>query len=64
MDNKPVHILSKIKPQFTVIRRRGKVQGVYTEVRLPRPTIIELYNMSMGGTDKFDQSGSYYRSCL
>ena len=41
------------------LSRIGKVQDVYSEIKSARPTIIELYNMSMGGTDKFDQSGSY-----
>ena len=61
MDNKPVHILSTTKPQFTLVNRKSKVEGNgrYVEIRIPRPTIIELYNLSMGGTDKFDQFGSY-----
>ena len=27
---------------------------------ISRPTVIPVYNKAMGGTDKFDQFGSYY----
>jgi hypothetical protein len=61
-DNKPVHVLSTWKPQFTSVNRVEKrpAGGGYARTSIPIPTVILAYNASMGGTDKFDQLGSYY----
>lgn len=65
-DKKPVNMLSTF-PTYsnTCIRNdRNKKSGVYTKLKLPRPTIIAAYNKGMGGTDLFDQFLSYYRTSV
>ena len=63
MDSKPVHILSTFLPQQApVIRNSKDNSGVYVQLNIPRPTTIAAYNTAMGGTDLFDQLGSYYRT--
>lgn len=65
MDKKPVHLLSTIKPEYTYVNRKEKNGNGEWEIRpIKIPTLILLYNKSMGGTDLFDQFGSYYRSTL
>jgi hypothetical protein len=65
MDNNPVHILSTFPPRDKPIKRNSKNKnGDYEQITLPRPDIIGTYNSGMGGTDLFDQYGSYYRTTI
>lgn len=59
-DSKPVHILSTFAPVIAETSRRGKVNGRFTRVDLPMPSVIPIYNSAMGGTDLCDQYSSYY----
>lgn len=59
-DNKPVHCLSTWGPFHDPVDRNSIVNGHYQLIQIPRPTVIKAYNATMGGTDKFDQYGSYY----
>jgi len=59
-DSKPVHILSSFEPVVAETSRRGKVNGRFTRVDLPMPSVIPIYNSAMGGTDLCDQYASYY----
>ena len=62
-DNKPVHMLSTFSPSISTCRRNTKEpgpNGIFVPLDIPRPTVIPVYNKAMGGTDKFDQFGSYY----
>ena len=43
---------------------RNKVTGELQELMIMRPTIIGLFNAGMGGTDRFDQYISYYRTSV
>ena len=38
------------------------VDGTWSHIGVPKPTVVDAYNQTMGGTDKFDQLGSYYDS--
>lgn len=63
IDNKPVRVLSTYKTDVGRVDRNTKnSNGEYQKVNIQRPTAIENYNTGMGGTDLFDQYGSYYRS--
>lgn len=62
-DSKPVHLLSTFPPARTPVLRNSKDNtGRYVQIQVDRPTNIENYNRSMGGTDLFDQFGSYYKT--
>ena len=65
MDNKPVHMLSTIPTLQTTCMRRVKVDVNGIEVwqvqEFWQPTLVRLYNKTMGGTDADDQMLSYYR---
>jgi len=65
-DNKPVHMLSTWKPNYTMVTRRVKEQrtGVFKEIVIPRPTTTGSYNQGMGGVDNGDQKASYYNPRL
>jgi hypothetical protein len=61
MDTKPVHLLSTFCPyRATCVRKTKTGEGVWYSAELDRPTVIEVYNKAMGGTDKMDQLESYY----
>jgi hypothetical protein len=60
-DNKPVHFLSTWKTKFTFVDRNSKdANGMFRIAKVKIPTIVKVYNDSMGGTDLCDQLGSYY----
>jgi hypothetical protein len=65
-DKKPVNMLSTFPTHSKTCERndRDKKTGVYSKLKLPRPTIIAAYNKGMGGTDLFDQFLSYYRTSV
>ena len=62
-DNKPVHILSTIKSGLIECHRRlqNETTKQWERVTYPQPSIIKVYNKTMGGTDSFDQRLSYFR---
>jgi len=61
-DNKPVHLLNTYKTGVGQVTRRSKNNTrAFFEQQILRPTIISDYNAGMGGTDKGDQPGSYFR---
>jgi hypothetical protein len=63
MDNKPVNLLSTFPSNFHIKTRNSKDKKTrkYQKVNLEQPTIYNLYNFGMGGTDHVDQMLSYYR---
>lgn len=68
MDNKPVHLLSSLKSTITQCERyvetKGKGKGGWESQTMPQPSIINIYNRFIGGTDKNDQYISYIRPNL
>lgn len=61
VDNRPVHFLSTFPPDKSIVRRNSKNKnGNYV------PLLLHgwYYNEGMGGTDRFDQYGSYYNTSL
>jgi hypothetical protein len=63
MDSRPVHGISTFPTYKSKVTRKGtSVQGAYEKQEIWRPTIWELYNSGMGGTDLQDQFNRYYRS--
>jgi hypothetical protein len=65
MDNKPVHLISTFFTKFSEVKRAVKEKMTYIGHQLIRiPTIVQIYNISMGGTDYFDQLRSYYRTTV
>ena len=59
MDNKPVHMISTIKPTLINLSRKSSTNG-WKRVQIPSHSLIQYYNYGMGGTDKMDQLNSYY----
>lgn len=63
-DNKPVLMLHTMISFKTIVQRSNKANKKkrieYTKIDVMRPTIIQLYNSAMGGTDSIDQKNSYY----
>ena len=53
-DNKPVHMLSHIKPRLLNIMRKSSERG-WKRVEIPSHSLIPAYNSGMGGTDRMDQ---------
>ena len=41
-------------------RSSVNANGEFERIQVPRPSIIGIYNNTMGGTDKFDQREQYY----
>lgn len=64
MDSKPVHLMSTLMSYCTSTVRNTVVNSVHNYADLNIPSLIVLYNMYMGGTDRFDQLMSYYRTKL
>ena len=65
MDNKPVHFLSTIPTRASVVFRAIKEGNVYKGHNLIGiPTLVQTYNGTMGGTDRFDQQLAYYESTI
>jgi hypothetical protein len=63
MDNKPVHMLSTFPPTKSQVDRNSKdANGRYKALIIDFPTVIRIYNGSMGGTDLKDQIMSYFKS--
>ena len=62
-DRKPVRLLHTIPTMNGTCRRQVKDNRTKTWGRrqFQRATIIPVYNNNMGGTDKGDQGGTYYR---
>jgi hypothetical protein len=58
-DNKPVHMLSTIRPRLLTIHRKSSSLG-WKKAEIPSHSLIPAYNYGMGGTDKLDQLSSYY----
>jgi hypothetical protein len=58
-DNKPVHMLSSIKPSLVKIWRKSSTDG-WKRVEIDSHSLIKAYNYGMGGTDRMDQLNSYY----
>jgi hypothetical protein len=60
-DNKPVHMLHTFPTQKRdCLRKVNDPQRGWLKKPVPQPTVINLYNHSMGGTDLMDQRTSYY----
>ena len=65
MDNKPVHFISTIATKSSEVTRVIKEGTKYVgRENIPIPTIAMNYNAAMGGTDRFDQKVSYYRTTI
>ena len=65
MDNKPVHLISTFFTKFSQVKRAVKEKMTYIGHQLIRiPTLVQIYNACMGGTDYFDQLCSYYRTTV
>ncbi len=65
VDSKPCHFLSTFPPEYSSVPRNSKnKKGKFERLVLQRPTIVKAYNEGMGGTDLFDQYGSYYNTSL
>ena len=58
-DNKPVHMLSLIKPRLQNICRKSADWG-WKMVEIGSHSLIPAYNLGMAGTDRMDQINSYY----
>ena len=58
-DNKPVHMLSTIKPKLQKIKRKSAILG-WKKAEIASHSLIPAYNHGMGGTDRMDQCNSYY----
>ena len=58
-DNKPVHMLSTIKPRLQKIMRKSSTLG-WKRAEISSHSLIPAYNFGMGGTDRMDQLNSYY----
>ena len=58
-DNKPVHMLSTIKPRLQKIMRKSSTLG-WRRAEINSHSLIPAYNFGMGGTDRMDQLNSYY----
>ena len=63
LDSKPVNVLHTYPTAVDKVDR-GSVDanGNFVKIKVSRPTVISNYNHRMGGTDKFDQLCSYYRT--
>ena len=62
-DNKHVHVLHTYPSTMSTVERVGKSNtGAFVRLRIDRPDVVSHYNRGMGGTDLFDQFGSYYRT--
>jgi len=65
MDNKPVHLISTFMSKASAVSRVVKQGKEYIGKALINiPTIVMLYNKTMGGTDQFDQQLSYYKTTV
>jgi hypothetical protein len=60
-DKKAVHMLSTLASHIETCFRRCKENGKWTKKEFPIPSVIKLYNKSMGGTDLFDYRLALYR---
>ena len=61
-DNKPVHFLSSFPSFDGECQRLTKdAAGNWFRRSIPQPSIVQVYNKGMGGTDGIDQRISYYR---
>ena len=62
-DNKNVHVLHTYPSTISTVERVGKNNtGAFVRLKIDRPDVVGHYNRGMGGTDLFDQFGSYYRT--
>ena len=62
MDKKPGHLLSSIKSYAAEVSRNTvNANGQWEKKQFPQPTVIQIYNSGMGGTDSCDQTLSYTR---
>ena len=59
-DNKPVHFLCTFMPVNVLVQRQRNGWRGKEKQTVSCPSVIELYNKAMGGTDVFDQMMSYY----
>ena len=56
MDNKPVHLISTFMSKASAVSRVVKQGKEYIgKALISTPTIVMLYNRTMGATDQFDQ---------
>ena len=64
MDNKPVHMVSTFKTFIGEVRRvtKSATNTFLGYAMIVIPTIIMIYNKTMGGTDSFDQKLVYYKT--
>ena len=58
-DNKPVHMLSTIKPKLQNIRRKTATLG-WKRAEIPSHSLIPDHNFGMRGTDRMEKLNSYY----
>ena len=64
-DNKHVHVLHTYPSTLSTVARVGKSNtGTYIRLTIDQPDVVKHYNRGMGGTDLFDQFGSYYRTTV
>jgi hypothetical protein len=64
LDKKQVFLLHTIPTFVGSCNREVQRGGTWQAVQYQRPTIIQLYNQGMGGTDAGDQRMQSYRSSL
>eukprot|EP01038_Epipyxis_sp_PR26KG_P015102 gene15102-20320_t len=66
LDNSSVQMVSSLVPYSTICERKDKsVPGVvYRKTKLAQPSVIKMYNQTMGGTDGMDQKVSYYKTMV
>ena len=59
VDKKPVYMVTSMLPYAVNVRR--KAYNTRREYEVIAPSVITIYNKNMDGTDKIDQTLSYYR---
>lgn len=64
LDKKQVYVLHTVATQLGSCKREVQLGGRWQAVTYQRPTIIQLYNKGMGGTDAGDQRMQSYRTTL
>lgn len=65
VDKRSVNMLHSFPTNKNITTRASKDgNGKYVRTNVARPTVIQHYNKGMGGTDKFDQYMSYYRTSV
>ena len=66
LDKRPVNMLHSFPTFISTINRPANhgETGEHFIAKVDRPSVIDIYNKGMGGTDLFDQYLSYYRTSI